>query len=78
MRLVPALSDLPTQKAKDLPWSGPIVITATEDLAPGEWCGAVWPLDEEQRWLIQEAFRAANADSGSMLYAEAELPDDDE
>jgi hypothetical protein len=49
-------------------WAGTIVITAAEDLAEGEFCGAIRPLDEEQLWLIAEAHLAASGDSGSMLH----------
>jgi hypothetical protein len=48
--------------------AGPIVITAAEDLVEGEWCGAIWPLDEEQCWLIADAHRATYGDSSSMLH----------
>jgi hypothetical protein len=47
-------------------WTETIVVTA-ENLSPGCWGGAIWPLDEEQRWLIAEAPRAAREDADSVL-----------
>jgi hypothetical protein len=49
-------------------WAGTIVITAAEDLVEDEWCGAIWPLDEEQRWIIAEAHRAARGEPCSMVH----------
>jgi hypothetical protein len=51
-------------------WAGPIVITETEDLGHGRWCGFIWPLDEEQEWLIREAWLAASGDDSSSFYTD--------
>ncbi|HLH70022.1 MAG TPA: hypothetical protein VKY90_13610 [Candidatus Dormibacteraeota bacterium] len=51
-------------------WAGTIVVTTAEDLSPGRWCGAIWPLDDEQRWLIVEAHRAARGDPDSVLFSD--------
>jgi hypothetical protein len=51
-------------------WAGPIVITQTEHLGHDRWCGFIWPLDEEQEWLIREAWRAATGDDSSSLYTD--------
>jgi hypothetical protein len=60
-------------------WAGPIVLTQTEDLSHDLWCGFIWPLDEEQEWLIREAWRAARADDYSSLYSEdMDLDEEDE
>jgi hypothetical protein len=69
-RTVNILRDIADEGAEALPWAGPIVITQSEDLRPPPWCGFIWPLDEEQRWLIAEAYRAALGDSTSMLYTD--------
>jgi hypothetical protein len=42
------------------------VITA-ENLSPGRWCGAIWPLDNERRWLIVEAHRTDRGDPDSVF-----------
>jgi hypothetical protein len=54
-------------------WAGAIVITTTEDQRPGERCGVIWPLDNDQLWLIREAYRAALGDTDSMLYLDDDV-----
>jgi hypothetical protein len=56
----------PTMEPGDR-WAGPIVITQTEDLGHDRWCGFIGPLDEEQEWLIREAWLAATGDDSSSL-----------
>jgi hypothetical protein len=56
----------PTVERDDM-LAGPIVITQTEDLRHDRWCGFIWPLDEDQKWLIQEAWLAATGDDCSSL-----------
>jgi hypothetical protein len=42
----------------------------TEDLGHDRWCGFIWPLDEEQEWLIREAWLAASGDDSSSFYTD--------
>jgi hypothetical protein len=69
-RTLNALRDFAQPGAEAIPWAGPIVITATEDLTEGPLCGAIPPLDDEQRALIVEAHKAAIGDSSSMLFVD--------
>jgi len=51
-------------------WARPSVITQTEDLGHDRWCDFIWPLDEEQVWLIREAWLLANGDDFSWIYTD--------
>jgi hypothetical protein len=51
-------------------WAGPIVVTQTEELGHDRWCGFIWPLDEDQEWLIREVWLAATGDDSRSLYTE--------
>jgi hypothetical protein len=62
----------------DRPWAGPIVITSIEDRGRDRWCGFIWPLDDDQEWLIREAWRAATGDDLSLLYTDDLDVDDEE
>jgi hypothetical protein len=62
----------------DDPWGGTIVITGAEDHGHDRWCGFIWPLAEEQEWLIREAWRAASGDDMSTLYTDDLDVDDEE
>ena len=66
-KMVNVLRDFAEPGAEALPWAGPIVITAAEDLTEGPLCGAIPPLDDEQRELIVQAHKAATGDPSSML-----------
>ena len=58
-------------------WGGTIVITSIEDRGDDRWCGFIWPLDEEEEWLITQAHLAAIGDDSSVLYID-DLEIDDE
>src|SRR5438105_1366461 len=44
------------ERYEDQEWAGTIVITGQEDRGDDRWAGFVWPLDEEQKWLIEQAW----------------------
>jgi hypothetical protein len=54
------------------------VITSIEDLGQDRWCGFIWPLDDDQEWLIREAWRAASGDDLGLLYTDDLDVDDEE